>query len=135
MKKLDPLVREVILVSAGEVIATALMFGIFALGGYWNPKVLWGGLLGCLLAVVYYGLTALGVAVATKKAVAQDVSGGNKTLRVSMLLRFALLLVVLAMALKGRLVNPIALVIPLFLFRPIVSICEFFRKSGDQDVR
>ncbi len=135
MKKPDPLVGEVLLVSIGEIVATAVMFGIFALGGFWSIKVLWGGLLGCFLAIVYYGLTALGVAIASKKAAAQDVSGGQRTLRVSMLLRFALLLAVLAMALKGGLVNPIALVVPLFLFRPILSVCEFFRKSGDQHVR
>lgn len=134
MKKLDPLVREVLLVSVGEIMATALMFGIFALGDFWSLKVLWGGLLGCGLAIIYYGLTALGVAIAAKKATEQDVNGGNRTLRVSMLLRFALLLAVLAMALKGQMVNPIALVVPLFLFRPILSVCEFFRKLGDKHV-
>lgn len=134
MKKLDPLAQEVLMVSIGEIIATALMFGVFALGGFWGLKVLWGGLLGCILAIVYYGLTALGVAIAAKKATEQDIPGGQRTLRVSMLLRFALLLVVLVMALKGGLVNPIALVIPLFLFRPILSICEFFRKSGEKHV-
>ena len=135
MKKLDPLVGEVLMISIGEIIATALMFGVFALGGFWSLKVLWGGLLGCVLTIIYYGLTALGVAIAAKKAAAQDLTGGNRTLRVSMLLRFALLLAVLAMALKGGFVNPIALVVPLFLFRPILSVCEFFRKSGDQHVR
>lgn len=135
MKKPDSLVREVVVVSIGEVIATALMFGVFALGGFWSLKILWGGLLGCALSIVYYGLTALGVAIAAKKATEQDVAGGNRTLRISMILRFGLLLVVLAMALKGKMVNPIALVVPLFLFRPILSVCEFIRKSGDQNVR
>lgn len=134
MKKTDPLVREVLLVSAGEIIITALMFGVFALGGFWSLRVLWGGLLGCGLTIVYYGLAAVGVAIAAKKAEKQDVLGGKRTLRRSMLLRFALIIVVVVMALKGGMVNPIALVVPLLLFRPIFSICELFRKSGDKDV-
>ncbi len=134
MNKPDSLVREVVMVSIGEIVVTALMFGIFALGGFWSPKVLWGGLLGCVLTIAYYAFAALGVAMASKKAVNQDVTGGKRTLQISMLLRFILLLVVLVMALKGGLVNPIALVVPLLLFRPIVSVCEFFRKSGDKHV-
>lgn len=134
MKKTNPMVKEVLLVAGGEVIVTVVMFGIFALGGFWEQKVLWGGLIGCALAIIYYALTALGVAIASKRAVEQDEAGGKKVLAASGVLKFALLALVLFMAMRGGHVNPFALVIPIFLFRPILSVCEFFRKSGEKNV-
>lgn len=134
MKKINPLVREILLVSIGELFVTVLMFAIFALGGFWTIKVLWGGLLGCGLAIINYCLMALGVAIASQKAAEQDVKGGKQTIQTSMFLRLALMAVVLFFAMKRGLANPIALVIPLFLFRPIISVGELFRKSGEKNV-
>lgn len=132
MKKNDSLLREILIIAIGEVLCTALMFGLFALGGYWSIKVLWGGLLGCTLAILNYGFIALGVAIASKKATEQDVAGGQRTIQASMLLRLVFLALVLFLAMKRQLVNPIALVVPLFLFRPILSVGELFRKPGDK---
>lgn len=134
MKKQDPIVIELLLVSAGELLATGLVFGIFALSGYWTRMVLWGGVLGCILSVAYYALTAAGVVIATKKATGQDTRGAKRTLRAFQFLRFALLLAVASAALISKRVNPIALVAPIFLFRPVLSMCELFRKSGDGNV-
>lgn len=132
MKKNDSLLREILIIATGEVLCTALMFGLFALGGHWSIKVLWGGLLGCTLAILNYGFIALGVAIASKKATEQDVAGGQRTIQASMLLRLVFLALVLFLAMKRQLVNPIALVVPLFLFRPILSVGELFRKPGDK---
>lgn len=134
MEKRNSLVREVLIVSVGELLVTGVMLGIFALGGFWSTKVLWGGLLGLTLAIAYYGLMAVGVAIAAKKATNQDINGAKGVVRVSMLLRFGLVLAVLGMAFKGGLVNPIAAVIPMFLLRPVISVCELFRKSGEKNV-
>lgn len=122
------------LVSAGEILATGLVFGIFALSGHWTQMVLWGGILGCILSIAYYGLTAVGVVIATRKAAAQDTAGGKRALRSFQLLRFGLILVVAGAALISKRVNPISLVAPIFLFRPVLSVCELFRKSGDDNV-
>lgn len=132
MEKDNSLLHELLIIAVGEVLCAALMFGIFALADAWSRKVLWGGLLGCILAIGNYGLMALGVAVATKKATNQDVKGGQRAIQVSMLLRLLLLAVILFFTMKRKLVNPIALVIPLFLFRPILTVGELFRKSGDK---
>lgn len=134
MKHINPVIREVLLVSLGQLLTTGLMFGVFALGGFWSTKVLWGGLLGCGLSILYYGLAALGVSIASAKAIAQDVTGGKRILRISQLLRYALLALTLIMALRGDFVNIIALLIPLLMLRVVLSVCEFFRKAGDQNV-
>ena len=122
------------MVSLGQILVTAAMLGIFALGGFWETTVLWGGLLGCGLSILYYGLTALGVSIASAKAMVQDVTGGKRVLRISQLLRYTLLAVVMIMAIMGGYVNVVSLVVPLLLLRVVLSVCEFFRKTGDQDV-
>ena len=132
LNKSDSVLREILIIAVGEALCTALMLGIFALAEAWSLKVLWGGLLGCCLAISNYGLMALGVAIATRKATEQDVRGGQRAIQLSMLLRLVFLALVLFIALKRKLVNPIALVVPLFLFRPILSAGELFRKSGDK---
>lgn len=131
MKKSDSLLREILIVAVGEVLCTGLMFGIFAIGGYWSTQVLWGGLLGCALAVGNYCMIALGVAIAAKRAAEQNVPGGQRAIQISMFLRLVFLALILFLVMKRQLVNPIALVVPLFLFRPILSVGELFRKSGD----
>lgn len=131
MKKENELLREVLLVAAGEALGVGLMFGVFAMLDKLDAQVLWGGALGWLLAVVYISMMAVGVALAAKKAAGQDVRGGQASASSAMLLRYLVLLGALVVAGKSEKVNMIAAVVPLLFIRPILSVGELFRKKEE----
>jgi hypothetical protein len=124
--------RETALVAIGQVICVGVMIGIFALLGHFDMSVLWGGLAGFVLAVLNFFFMAVGATLAADKAEEQNVKGGKATIQISYILRMVLLFVVLFALVKSGLCNVIAAVLPLAFTRPIISIGEFFRKSGDK---
>lgn len=132
IKQRDSLFREVLLVAAGECACTALMLGVFAITGHFNLRVFLGALLGSAASVLNYALMAVSVAMAADKAAGQDVRGGTRLMRTSMLLRNGLLLLILALALKSGHFHALALILPVFFIRPILAFVEFFRKKGEK---
>lgn len=124
--------KETTVVALGQLICVGLMFGIFALFRAFDSTVLWGGILGGTVATANYLFMAIGATLAADRAEAQNVSGAKALLRRSMLLRFAGIFVILAAGAKSGLCNLIALVLPLVFTRPILTICEFFRKPGEK---
>ena len=124
--------RETALVAIGQAICVGVMIGIFALLGHFDMSVLWGGLAGFVLAVLNFFFMAVGATLAADKAEEQNVKGGKATIQISYILRMVLLFVVLFALVKSGLCNVIAAVLPLAFTRPIISIGEFFRKSGDK---
>lgn len=124
--------RETALVAIGQVICVGVMIGIFALLGHFDMSVLWGGLAGFVLAVLNFFFMAVGATLAADKAEEQNVKGGKATIQISYILRMVLLFVILFALVKSGLCNVIAAVLPLAFTRPIISIGEFFRKSGDK---
>ena len=77
MKEQNARYREVLLLTVGELIATGLMLGVFALLGKWSVQVLLGGLAGLVLACLNYLLLAVSVDLAAKKAEQGDVAAGK----------------------------------------------------------
>lgn len=126
--------REIIIVAVGELICVAIMLGVFALLSRFDLRVLLGGLLGGVLATGNFFLMAVGITAATKKAANQDVAGAQRTVQLSMAGRYLLLIVLLVVAAISDQFNLIALLLPLLFVRPISTIGEFFRKSGDSKV-
>ena len=124
--------RETALVAIGQAICVGVMIGIFALLGHFDMSVLWGGLAGFVLAVLNFFFMAVGATLAADKAEEQNVKGGKATIQISYILRMVLLFVVLFALVKSGLCNVIAAVLPLAFTRPIISIGEFFRKSGEE---
>lgn len=124
--------RETALVAIGQVICVGVMIGIFALLGHFDMSVLWGGLAGFVLAVLNFFFMAVGATLAADKAEEQNVKGGKATIQISYILRMVLLFVILFALVKSGLCNVIAAVLPLAFTRPIISIGEFFQKSGDK---
>ena len=124
--------RETALVAIGQAICVGVMIGIFALLGHFDMSVLWGGLAGFVLAVLNFFFMAVGATLAADKAEEQNVKGGKATIQIAYILRMVLLFVVLFALVKSGLCNVIAAVLPLAFTRPIISIGEFFRKSGDK---
>lgn len=126
--------KETAVVAIGQVICVAAMIGIFTLLGNFDRSVLLGGIFGGLLAVLNFFFMAVGATLAADKAENQNVKGGQATIQLSYIVRMVLLFVILFALVKSGLCNVIAVVLPLAFTRPILSIGEFFRKSGEAKV-
>ena len=124
--------RQTGIVALGETVGVAAMIGIFALLGQYSGKVLLGGIVGGLVTTANFLAMAIAVNIAADKAQAQNVQGGQATIKISYLARTVAMAVILFAFAKSGLCNVIAAVLPLAFTRPIISIGEFFRKSGDK---
>lgn len=122
---------ETAIIFAGELVCSAAMVGIFALLGKYDSTVLIGAVVGALAATLNFFFMALIASMAADKAQKQDVKGGQALVQSSYFLRTILLFVVLFAFAKSGLCNVIAMVVPLVFVRPILTIVEFFRKSGE----
>ena len=122
---------ETAIIFAGELICSAAMVGIFALLGKYDSTVLIGAVVGALAATLNFFFMALIASMAADKAQKQDVKGGQALVQSSYFLRTILLFVVLFAFAKSGLCNVIAMVVPLVFVRPVLTIVEFFRKSGE----
>ncbi len=122
--------KETAVIVIGQVICVPLMILVFYLAGYFDRSVVIGGIAGGLIAAANFFLMALSACVAADKAEQQDVKGGQATMQTSYLLRQILVFVVLVLCAKSGAMNLLALVIPLVLVRPILTVAEFFRKKG-----
>ena len=125
-------IKQTLLILAGQAVCVAAMLGIFALLGKFDQKALLGGIFGGLIATLNFFFMAIAATIASDKAVNQDVKGGEATVRISYLARMVVMAVVLFALVKSGLCNVITAVLPLAFTRPIISIGEFFRKSGDK---
>ena len=126
--------KETAIVAAGQALCVAAMIGIFALLGYFDRSVLIGGIAGGLLAVLNFFFMAIGASIAADKAEARNVKGGQATIQMSYMARLVILFIVLFALVKSGLCNVISAVLPLAFTRPILTIGEFFRKSGEPKV-
>lgn len=122
--------RETAILAVTEAVLCAIMVGVFALLDKFALNVLWGALAGFFLTVANYFVLAVGVNLAADKAQDQDVNGGKNLLRMSMLLRYVVLAVLLFAFARSGLCNILALGLPLIFFRPALMLSEFFRKKG-----
>ena len=127
-------ITETLIVALGEALCVAAMLGIFALLGKFDGTVLFGGILGGVVAVGNFFFMAVGAALAADKAEKQDVKGGKAVINSSYLLRLIVMAVVLFAGARSGLCNVFALVIPLVVVRPVLMVSEFFRKSGEDRV-
>ena len=123
-------IKQTITIAVGQTVCVAAMLGIFALLGQFNTAVLLGGVVGGVLAVLNFLTMAIGAMIAADKAMAQDVKGGQTTVRISMLLRLAVIAIVLVAFAKSGLCNVLAMVLPLAFTRPVLMVTEFFGKAG-----
>ena len=124
--------KETALVFAGVLVCVALMCGVYALLSKFHMGVLLGGLIGGVLATANFFFMAVGAELAADKAQQDNVKGGKAMIQSSYLIRLVVLFVILFACAKSGLFDTIALVLPLIFVRPVLSIGEFFRKSGDK---
>lgn len=126
--------KETAIVLIGQIICVAVMLAIYALLSKFSQKVLLGGIVGGAVAVLNFFFMAIGASLAADKAQQQDVKGGKSLIQTSMLIRYAAIFVVLFACAKSGLFELIPLVLPLAFVRPILTVGEFFRKSGEKGI-
>ena len=125
------ILRETALLAIGEALCVAGMIGIFALMGYYETAVLLGGIIGGILAVGNFFFMAISADAAADKAVSNDVKGGKSMISSSFILRMLVIFAALIVFTKSGTANTLAMIFPLLLARPIITVVEFFRKSGE----
>lgn len=120
------------IIAIGQAVGTALMIGVYLLLQKFDMTVIWGALVGNILAVGNFFFMAVVATMAAEKAANQDVAGGQKLIKASYPLRFLVLAAVLALcAWKGQAIfDLIALVVPLAFVHLTAMITGFFQKKG-----
>ena len=124
--------KETAIIAIGQANCVAVMIGVFALLGKFDRSIWLGGIFGGLLATLNFLFMAIGVSLAAQKAQQQEITRGKVTVRLSYLVRMIVLFVLLFALVKSGLCNMITAVLPLVFTRPILTIAEFFRKSGEE---
>ena len=128
----NPVYRETAAIAVGEVLCVGLMLGVYALAGQLDRAAVLGGVLGGVLAICNFFFMAVGASLAADRAEQQNVKGGTALVRMSFLLRYLVLFMILFAAAKSGRFQVLALVLPLVFVRPILMLGEFFRKSGEK---
>lgn len=124
--------KETAIVTLGQTICVSVMLGVYALLGKFDRSIWLGGIFGGILATLNFLFMAIGVSLAADKAQQQEVTRGQVTVRLSYFIRMIVLFVLLFALVKSGLCHVITAVLPLVFTRPILTIAEFFRKSGEE---
>lgn len=127
------IVKETLYLLLGELLCSAAIVGIYALLGALQPNVIWGVLVGSILSSANFFMLGVSADAAADKAQEQNVKGGKSLMRMSYQLRLIVLFVILFAFAKSGLCSPLAMVLPLVLFRPILMVIEFLRKPGEKE--
>lgn len=119
------------LIAIGQAVDTAVMIGVFLLLRKFDMTVVWGALIGNLLAIGNFFFMALIATLAADRAEKQDVAGGQKLMKASYPLRLLVMAGVLVLcALKKEWFNVLALVLPLAFVHLTAMVTGFFQKKG-----
>ena len=127
------LIWQTLTVALGVALCAAAMVGVFALMGYFDMSVVWGALVGSMIAVGNFFGMGMTTTMAAEKAANQDVKGGQALIQMSYIGRMAFLLIALVVCGKSGLFNVIALALPLIFVRPVLTVAEFFEKKGENE--
>lgn len=128
------ILKETGFILLGQALCVGVMYGFFALLHAFDKSVLLGGIAGGLLATINFFAMSMAAMIASDKALNQDVKGGETTLKISQTGRLIAMAVVLIVFAKSGYFHVIAMVLPLVFTRPILTVREFFRKSGEKSV-
>lgn len=126
------ILRETALIALGEAVCIAAMIGIFALLGALDYTVILGGAIGGVLAVGNFFFMAIASNSAADRAAEQDVKNGKAMIKGSYFGRLLVIGVLLFVCAKSGHCNVLAMGCPLFFTFPIITVIEFFRKSGEK---
>lgn len=122
--------KEAGIMALGQAICVTLMVGIFALLDKYDTSVLLGGIAGGILGIAYFMSMVVCANIATKKALKQDVKGGQAFMQMSYTLRMVGLFAALVLCAMTKRFNLLALVLPIVFVRPIVAVAELIERRG-----
>ena len=122
--------KELLLVTVGVLLCSAIMVGVFALLGKFSVNVLISALAGSFIIILNYFFLAVTVTLAADKAQAGKADEAKKMMRLSPMVRLVVMAAALFIGIKAG-GNVIALVLPLVFLRPVLMVGEFFIKKGD----
>ena len=119
-------------IAIGQAVGTAIMIGVYLLLQKFDMTVVWGAVVGNVLAIGNFFFMAAIATLAADKAKNQDVEGGQKLMKASYPIRLLALAAILALcAWKGKEVfDLLALVLPLAFTHLTAMLMGFFRKKG-----
>lgn len=124
--------KMTLLLAVFELVGVGITTGIFAMLGHFHWNVIVGGLVGLVLTVGNFFFMAIGTQIAADRAMAQDVKAGKATIHFSYFGRIAVMFIVMAAFAYVGWGQPIAMVIPLLLERPILTVADYLGRKGDQ---
>lgn len=148
MKKSNIPVWEITMLVLGELVVSLLVAGVYLILKKFSYAVVTGCLLGSAVAIFNFIFLSVAVNRAIDKAMAErkegemtdeeaaefaKISGAavQRAAQGSYVFRQILMLAVLAGAfLLGDLVDVIATIIPLLMFRPLLSVCGLMKKKS-----
>ena len=122
--------KEAGIMALGQTICVAAMVGVFALLNQYDTSVLLGGIVGGVLGIGYFLSMVICANIATKKALANDVKGGQMLMQTSYTLRMIGLFAALALCALTKQFNLIALALPIVFVRPIIGVADLIRRKG-----
>ena len=120
--------HETAIIAAGIIVCTAVMFGVYALLGYFTRKVLLGGIAGSILSILNFFFMAIGACQASDVASGQDVRRGKLIMKSSYATRLLVVFVILFALITSGLCEIVPSVLPLVFIQPVVFVTNFFRK-------
>ena len=129
-KNKNPVIVETLRISLGMVICLAAMLGVFLLVNKYTTGVLIGGIVGALIAIGNFFFMAVGLS-----NLADDAAEGKIRVRTqgSFMVRTAVMLGLLVVAIKFGGCHPLATALPLLFVRPILMVEQFIQKSNAKE--
>ena len=145
--KLIPM-RELLVLTIAEIFFAAVVSGVYLLINRFTPSVITGSLLGIFVTVINFIILSVSIGRAFDKALKER---GTKELteeeiekftaeqnvamqaaaKKSFFIRTILMLAVLVLAFISGFFDVIATVIPLLLFRPIITVDAIFKEKRE----
>lgn len=120
--------RETSIIASGVLVCTAIMFGVYALLGYFTKTVLISGIAGSIISILNFFFMAVGACQASDVASGQDVKRSKLIVKTSYGVRLAVIFVILFALVKSGVCDPLPSILPLAFVQPVVFVTNFFRK-------
>ena len=130
MKNKNPIVMQLLHVIIGQVICAGLMLGVFALINKFDLSVLFGGIVGTVLAIGNFFFMVVGLLNLTDGS---DVTKVKLFTQVSFMIRTAAVFGLAVVAIKFGKCNAIATLLPLLFPRVVLGVEQFILKMRKED--
>lgn len=129
MKKTDPTVKkETAYIAIWTVVLSLFIHSVFLILKKWDMPVLYGNLLGIFLAVLNFFLMGRTV----QSALGKEEKDAKNLMKLSQMLRYLMIIAVVAISAVIKCFNIIAVIIPLLFPRIAISFRPLFDKKKDK---